>query len=397
MPDLISIAAARERVLAAVRPLPAEPVALDSALDRVLAEDVSSAEDLPPFDSSAMDGFAVIAGPAAELAVVAESRAGHPAERALAAGEAIRISTGAVIPDGADAVVPVERVEADGGRVRVPATRPGAHVRGTGEDVRAGDLVLRAGRPIGPAELGVLASLGRAEVRCARAPVVALLATGDELVEPGLPLAPGQIRNSNSRALAAQALRAGAAAVTRRAAADDRAAVEAALAELLESADVVCVSGGVSVGEHDHVKRALAALGVEQRFWGIRLKPGKPTWFGERDRKLVFGLPGNPVSSMVTFQLFARPALRALQGADPDAPRASALLDAPVSMDPERDQALRCALTAAEDGWHAAPARAQGSHVLTSMLGADALALVPAGDGELPAGTRVHIELLRAG
>src|SRR3954470_13820649 len=319
MADLISIAEARERVLAAVRPLPAEDVPLDAALGRVLAEEVRSEADLPPFDSSAMDGFAVVAGPAGELPVVGESRAGRPAERPLSAGEAMRISTGAAVPEGADAVVPVERVETGtDGRVLVPETQPGAHIRRAGEDVREGAPVIAAGTELDPAGVAVLAALGHARVRCGRVPRVAVLVTGDELVEPGEPLGPGQIRDSNAYALSAQAVRAGARVTSRTIVRDERAATEEAFARALQEADVVIGSGGVSVGPHDHVKPALAALGVEERFWGVRLKPGKPTWFGTAPGgKLVFGLPGNPVSAMINFHLFARPALRALIRGDP--------------------------------------------------------------------------------
>ncbi|MEA2437555.1 MAG: molybdopterin molybdotransferase [Thermoleophilaceae bacterium] len=397
MADLISIAEARERVLAAVRPLPAEEVALDAALGRVLGEEVRSEEDLPPFDSSAMDGFAVVAGPAGELPVVGESRAGRPAERPLEPGEAMRISTGAAVPEGADAVVPVERVEADtDGRVRVPATRPGAHIRRAGEDVRAGTPVIAAGTELDPAGVAVLAALGHASVRCGGVPRVAVLVTGDELVEPGRPLGPGQIRDSNAYALAAQATRAGARVASRGIVRDDRDATEAAFARALEEADVVIGSGGVSVGPHDHVKPALAALGVEERFWGVRLKPGKPTWFGQADDgTLVFGLPGNPVSAMITFHLFARPALRALAGAGAaGGTRARAVLDVPLPRNASREEVVRCRLESRDDGWHVQPTKEQGSHVLTSMLGASAYALVPEGEGELRAGDRVDIELV---
>jgi molybdopterin molybdotransferase len=395
--DLISIAEARERVLAAVRPLPAEDVPLDAALGRVLAEEVRSEADLPPFDSSAMDGYAVVAGPAGELPVVGESRAGRPADRPLSPGEAMRISTGAAVPEGADAVVPVERVEAaEDGRVRVPETSPGAHIRRAGEDVRAGEPVIAAGTELDPAGVAVLAALGHARVMCGGVPRVAVLVTGDELVEPGRPLGPGQIRDSNAYALAAQATRAGARVTSRGIVRDDRDATEAAFGAALEEADVVIGSGGVSVGPHDHVKPALAALGVEERFWGVRLKPGKPTWFGQApDGTLVFGLPGNPVSAMITFHLFARPALRALAGADPSGgTRALAVLDVAVARNANREEVVRCRLHAREDGWHVEPTKEQGSHVLTSMLGARAYALVPAGDGELAAGERVEVELI---
>lgn len=395
MPDLIDIAEARRRVLAEAAPLPPEEVSLEGALGRVLAEDVSAAEDLPPFDSSAMDGYAIVAGPAAELPVVDESRAGHPARRSLAPGEAIRISTGAAVPEGANSVVPVERVEERDRCVAVPDWQPDRNIRRAGEDVRASAAVLAAGTAIGPAELAMLAALGREHVRCGPRPRVAVLATGDELVAPGEPLGRGQIRDSNVYALAAQTERAGGAPVLRRRIPDDPAETRAALAAALAVSEVVCVCGGVSVGPHDHVKPALADLGVEERFWGVALKPGKPTWFGVADGgTLVFGLPGNPVSAMVTFHVFARPALRRLAGAAPADVRAHALLDAPVALNARREQVLRCRLAARDDGWHVEPARDQGSHVLSSMLGAQAFALVPAGDGELRAGERVEIEVL---
>jgi molybdopterin molybdotransferase len=392
---LISIAEARERVLAEAAPLPPEDVPLERALGRVLAEEVRAAEDLPPFDSSAMDGFAIVAGAAAELEIAGESRAGRPAARSLGAGEAIAISTGAAVPAGADAVVPIERVRVADGRVTVPETSPGANVRRAGEDVRAGQAVMAAGTELGPAEVAVLAALGRPAVRAGASPRVAVLVTGDELVAPGEPLGPGQIRNSNGYGLAAQASLAGARVLPVRIVPDDRAPTEAALGEALDAADVVCVSGGVSVGPHDHVKPALAALGVEERFWGVRLKPGKPTWFGARGGKLVFGLPGNPVSAMVTFHLFARPAIRRLAGADPSDSRTSAIADAELARSPERDQVVRCRLFLRDDGWHVEPTKAQGSHVLSSMLDADAFALVEAGDGAIAAGERVGIELVR--
>jgi molybdopterin molybdotransferase len=225
---------------------------------------------------------------------------------------------------------------------------------------------------------------------------VVVLTTGDELVEPGAgPLQPGQIRNSNAYSLAAQAKRAGGRVLAREIVRDDRAATIEALTWALDLADVVIVSGGVSVGPHDHVKPALAELGVEERFWRVALKPGKPTWFGTRKRQCVFGLPGNPVSAIVTFHLFARPALRRLAGGDAHDTRTRAFLAQPIEREPGRDQVLRCRLEARPDGWHVTPTKSQGSHVLTSMLGAEALALVPRGDGELAAGEPVDIELIR--
>jgi len=395
MADLITIAEARSRVLEAVRPLAAEPVPVAEALGRVLAEDVESAISVPPFDSSAMDGYAVIAGDGGELKVVAEARAGHPADMAVTPDTAIAISTGAAVPEGATAVVPVERTEAAEDSVRVPATKAGANIRHAGEDVAAGDVVLRRGDLLAPAALGVAASVGRASLSCARRPRVALLVTGDELTEPGQPLEPGGIYSSNAYALAGQVERAGALLVRHERVPDDAEVTHASIGAALAEADVVVVSGGVSVGPHDHVKDAFARQDAEQRFWGIGLRPGKPVWFGARGSTLAFGLPGNPVSAMVTFQLFVRPALAALQGADPSITRTAARLDQPVARMAHREQAVRVRLVAAEDGWRAAPTKgAQGSHVLTSMLGADALALIAPGEGEAPAGELVEVELL---
>ena len=414
MSELITIDDARRRVLEAVPRLGDEPVALEAALGRVLAEDVTSAIDVPPFDSSAMDGFAVLAGGGGEVEVVGEARAGHPASVAVSPGTAVRISTGAVLPEGADAVVPFERTTAGKGgegvgvavspeirgeaqreRVFVPETEPGRNVRRAGEDIPINAVVLEAGAVLGPAELGVAASVGRANLRCGQRPRVALLVTGDELTEPGAPLAPGRIYGSNAFALAAQVESAGARLVGRATVPDELDGTRAALAAALDQADVVLVSGGVSVGPHDHVKPALRELGVEERFWGVRLRPGKPTWFGTRGDTLAFGLPGNPVSAMVTFHLFARPALAALQGAAPEPRRAMASLGEAVARNPQREQAIRVRLVQREEGLVASPTTgAQGSHVLTSMVGADALALIAPGDGEAAAGERVEVELL---
>jgi len=413
--ELITIDEARDRVLEAVTRLGDEPVVLGAALGRALAEDVTSAIAVPPFDSSAMDGYAVVAGPAAELDVVGEARAGHPFSGVVASGSAVRISTGAVVPEGATAVVPVERTTAvkeqgsgDGvcvdrdmhgqrihDRVSVPEMAPGANVRRAGEDIPLNAVVLQAGAKLGPAELGVAASVGRAELRCGRQPRVAVLVTGDELTEPGTPLGPGRIYGSNAFALAAQVERAGGVRTGHTTVPDDREGTRAAIAQALDEVDVVLISGGVSVGPHDHVKPALRELGVEERFWGVRLRPGKPAWFGTRGDTLAFGLPGNPVSAMVTFQLFARPALAALQGAAPDAPRVQARLEEPIRRNPQREQAIRVRLLQSENGPVARPTTgAQGSHVLTSMLGADALAFIAPGEGEAAAGERVEVELL---
>lgn len=385
---LRDVADARTLVLHAAAPLATEDVPVAEALDRVLAEDVVAPHDVPPFRGSAMDGFAVRSGKRdRDLLVVGESRAGRPADVAVGYGEAVRISTGAVVPEGADAVLQLELVDDRGERITLlDDVAPGRNVREPGEDLAAGAHLVGPGRRLGPAELGVLVNAGRTTVRCARRPRVAVLATGDELVPAGEPLGPGQIHDSNLLTLQALARRDGAEIVLARHVPDDAEATRDALEAALDGADVVLCSGGVSVGPHDHVKPALAALGVEERFWRVALRPGKPTWFGARGRTLVFGLPGNPVSAMVTYLLFARPALAALQWAEPPAGR-RAVLGETLAPHPDRDECVRVRL---EDGVAYATGP-QGSHVLTSMALADALAVVPRGKLALVAGDEVEL------
>jgi molybdopterin molybdotransferase len=399
---LIEIENARQAVLERVSPLPAEEVPLASGLGRVLAEDVTSADAVPGFDNSAMDGFAVRAADTheasaeapARLALVDESRAGRPAERRLEAGQAIAISTGAMVPEGADAVVRVEDTSSSDSAVQVlVAVEPGRDIRRAGEDIEPGAAVIAAGTEIGAAELGVMASVGKASVACARRPRVHVLTTGDELQPPGEPLRPGAIRNSNAHSVPPLAELAGAELAAVEMVADDPEATRGALEQALE-ADVAVVCGGVSVGEHDHVRPALAELGAEEVFWGVALRPGKPTWFGTRGESLVFGLPGNPVSAMVTFQLFVRPAIRAMLGASDLVQEATAILDEDYPKQPGRAHLVRCRLELRDDGWHARPTGAQGSHVLTSMLGADALAVIPTAAETVRSGERVAIEML---
>jgi molybdopterin molybdotransferase len=401
---LIEIEAARERVLERSRPLRSERVSLRSARGRILAEPARSRVAVPGFDNSAMDGYAIrssdTAGAGSEtgrsLRIVGESRAGHPAASSLAAGEAIAISTGAMIPDGADSVIRIEDTTRDGDRVSTGVEiPPGNNVRRSGEDVAAGTVVVEAGTRIGAAELGALAAGGIAEPVCARRPRVSVLLTGDELVEPDRELRPGQIHDSNAYAVPPLAEDAGAEVTMVEVIGDDRGTTRAAIERGLEG-DVLVICGGVSVGEHDHVRPALESLDVEQVFWGVSLRPGKPTYFGIAPTgALVFGLPGNPVSAMVTFALFARPALLAMQGADPLARSIVARLDSDYSKVRGRAEAIRVRVEAGADGWRIAPTGPQGSHVLTSMLAADGLAFAPAGVVDLPAGTELRVELLR--
>jgi molybdopterin molybdotransferase len=400
--DLTSLEAAREIVLGAARPLEAEEVELDAALGRTAAAPVLSPRPSPPFDNSAMDGFAVRAADTAaasesapvDLAIVDESRAGAPAARELAAGQTIRISTGAMLPAGSDAVVRLEDASEETQLLHVSApVEAGRDVRRAGEDADEGAQLIAAGTRIGPAEVGVLAAAGAASLRCHCRPRLALVVCGDELAAPGEPLGPGQIHDSNSHSVAAQARLAGAVVDRVAVVGDDYERMLAAFRDAI-AADLLVVCGGVSVGRHDHTKAALAELGVEPAFWGLALRPGRPTWFGAHGRTLVFGLPGNPVSAMITFQLLVRPAVRVLSGGNPAPRRTEGVLEAGHRHRPGRLEAVRCRLELHDDGWHALPTGRQGSHILTSMLGAQGLAMIEAERGDVSAGERVTIELL---
>ena len=394
--ELTSVEDALDLVLARVRPLPAEPVALADAAGRVLAEDAVAAIDLPRFASSAMDGFALrSADTPGRLPVVARVAAGRPAGRALAPGEAMAISTGGVVPEGADAVVPIELVRDEGETVDVPQAAPaGANVRPRGGDVGAGDVVVAAGVPLTPSRLAALASSGVVTLRCAARPTVAIVSTGTELRRPGETLREGEIYESNGLMLAA--LLAGAGAIVRppEHVEDDPRAHEEALARGLE-ADVLVSSGGVSVGPHDLVRDTLVRLGVEEALWGVAMRPGKPLSFGARNGTLVFGLPGNPVSSLVGALLFLLPALRALEGRlHPEPPFATGSLAAPASRRPSRDDFQRASLERTADGVTLRPLSGQDSHMIARAAAADALVHIPRGSGELPAGSAVRYLLL---
>jgi molybdopterin molybdotransferase len=380
---LPTIDEALELVLAHTRALDAETVAVGDADGRWSAEDACAAVDLPPFDSSAMDGFAVRAADTpGDLRVVDESSAGSPASRTLGAGEAIRISTGAVVPAGADAVVPVERTQ---GEVTVERVEAGANIRPRAGDAHAGDTVVEAGSCLRPAQLAAIAAAGLAQIRCARRPRVAVLPTGSELRRPGDVLGPGEIYESNSVLLAAQLRTAGAHPIVLEPVGDAADATRDAVARGLD-ADVLITSGGVSVGPHDLVRAALAELGVEEIFWRVAVKPGKPVAFSTRGDTLVFGLPGNPVSSLVGFELLVRPALLALQGArDPRPQYLPGALSRSLSRSADRDQLVR----ARHENGVLDPVSGQESHMIARAAAANALVFVPRGDGVLAQGAAV--------
>jgi molybdopterin molybdotransferase len=385
---LPSIDEALALVLARVSPLPAEDVPIARAAGRVLAAPAAARTDLPPFESSAMDGYAVRAADTpGRLTVVGQSAAGRPAERELGAGEAIVISTGAVVPAGADAVVPVERSWGD---VEVERVAVGDNVRPRGGDVRAGTVVAAAGSLLTPARVGALAAAGIATVRCGRRPRATVLATGSELRRPGEPLATGEIYESNTVLLGAQLGSAGAEVTVLDPVGDDEAATRAALERGLEG-DVLVTSGGVSVGPHDLVRAALADLGADEVLWRVAVKPGKPVAFAVRGSTLVFGLPGNPVSALVDFELFARPALLALQGAASPGPAyLPGRLGSPLRRNEHRDELVRARTRVERDAVVLEPLRGQESHMIVRSADASALLLVPHGVGVLPEGAPVR-------
>jgi molybdopterin molybdotransferase len=400
---MIEYPQARELVLAAARKRPAEDVPLSKALGRTLAREVKAREDIPPFTKATMDGYAVRAedtrpGPErtdVRLEVLADLPAGQVPRKAVGHGQAVRIMTGAPLPAGADAVVMVEDTASDERAVVIRrAVRAGDNIGVAGEDLKKGETAVEAGAVIGPAEIGMLAAAGLARVPVVRRPKLAVISTGDEIVEPGLPKRRGQIRNSNGPALTALAAQAGADALYLGIARDRRASLAARLAKA-RGADILVLSGGVSVGDYDLVKSELEASGVRPVFWQVRIKPGKPVFFGVRGRQLVFGLPGNPTSSMVTFHLFVRPAIDRLLGRTAVGPEpARAVLGETITLKPGRTQFLRGILAGRGPVLTAVPYADQRSGVLRSMVRGRILIVVPADAGRIEAGREVDILLL---
>jgi molybdopterin molybdotransferase len=384
--ELLTLDEALSRVLSNARPLPGELVPLLRANGRVLARDAVAATDLPPFPSSAMDGFAVRAAdtPGA-LPIAFHVSAGDPGPGRLPPGTAAGIATGGAVPEGADAVVPIENARTEADLVELGGALSGDHVRPRGGDVRESAAVVPAGTLLGPVQIGALAAAGVGDVVCFGRPTVAIVATGSELRAPGEPLAPGQIYESN-RAMLAAVLGSVAEIDLLPVVADDADAHRAAFERGLE-ADVLVTSGGVSVGPHDLVRGTLRDAGVDELFWGVAVKPGKPLSFGRRDDTLVFGLPGNPVSSLVGAYLFVKPALLACQGAAEPGPRYGlGVLDTALRRNGARDEFVRARRVAREDGVALAPVSGQESHMIVRAAAADALVHVPRGSGEIPAG-----------
>ena len=399
---MIPVSEALEIVLGALNPLPPEKVSLLEARSRVLAEDVSAPRDLPPRDNSAMDGYALrhadlAAGGGGRVRVVEAIAAGAQSSRPLEPGEAMKIMTGAPIPEGGDAVVPVEDTQARGDWVeilKVPGL--GANIRPMGEDVRSGELVLPQGTLVRPAEVGMLASLGRSFVLVHQRPRVAVLATGDEIVDLDTPADEGKIINSNSYGVAAQVAETGGVPVVLGIGRDD----PQGLGEMLDraaTADLVITTGGVSMGDYDYVRPVLADSGVAVRFWKVAMKPGKPLVFGLKGRVPFFGLPGNPVSAMVVFEEFVRPALRLLQGHSRlFRPLLEAVLgDEAGSVRTKRGRMdfVRCRVERDGAGFRVTSVKQQGSGILKTLVEANALLVIPANATGADPGDRVSVQI----
>jgi molybdopterin molybdotransferase len=397
---MIPLEEALQAVLREAAPLPAGAVPLREAAGRVLAEEIVADADQPPFPKAMMDGFALraadLASLPADLAVVEEIPAGRMPERAIGPGQAARIMTGAPVPEGADAVQMVERTEStEADRVRIlEAVQPGANIAPRGQEILAGERILSPGDRLTPARLGLLASVGRSEVRVHGVPQVAIAVTGNELVEAGHPPAPGQIRNSNGPALAARARGAGASVVEMGIVPDDPEALRDAVRRGLES-DLFLISGGVSMGVHDLVEDALAEEEVEILFRKVAIRPGKPAVFGRKGGCLVFGLPGNPVSSLVVFEVLAAAALRTMMGCPaPEGRHLDAVLEEEIRQPAGRTGYLPGHLVFAAESARVRPIPTSGSADLLSYSRANALLVVPADRDRLRPGDRIRVLLL---
>ena len=394
---MLSVEEASKTVAARIQRLAVEQVSLQDARGRILAEDVIAPRALPSFDNSAMDGYAARSAELpATLPVVASVAAGRALADALPAGVAVRILTGAPVPAGLDTVVMQEDATLAGSLVTLPASRVGENIRRAGEDIATGELAVRAGTRLDAAELGLLAALGVTQVSVVRAPRVAIIATGDELVAADQPLGPGQIVDSSAHSLAALVADCGGVPTYLGVAKDDLAATTALITSALAH-DVVITTGGVSVGDRDHVRAALAAAGVEPELWKVAMKPGKPFAFGLRGTVPVFGLPGNPVSTYVAFELFVRPALLAMQGAAiTTRPRAPVSLAGGYRKQAGRTHYLRATVIRMGAQLVAKPHPKQGSAMLTSLVGCNALVEIPADATEVLPNAIVESILLAA-
>ncbi|MCA1713319.1 MAG: molybdopterin molybdotransferase MoeA [Actinobacteria bacterium] len=388
-------------VLQVVQPLSPLELGLMDAHGCVLTEDVVAPAPLPGFDNSAMDGYAVriedLAKVPVSLPVVGDVAAGPASPLRVQPGLCVRIMTGAMLPAGADAVVPLEWTDGGVAQVRIDR-RPdvGAYIRRAGEDVAAGDVVLPAGSHLGASQIGLAAAVGRSRLVVRPRPRIVVVSTGSELVEPGEPVGPGQIQDSNSPALTAAALEAGAIAYRVGIVPDDPRRLADTLEDQLVRADILVTSGGVSVGAYDVVKEVLSRLGTVS-FDKVAMQPGMPQGFGTigPDRTPVFGLPGNPVSALVSFETFVRPAIRTMLGAVPiERPRVTAISDVRLDSPPGKRSFLRVALEVRNGAYHVSPVSGAGSHLLAGMARANALAVVPEDVTRVEAGQSVEVVVL---
>lgn len=408
MPDLVPVDDLVARVLETVHPLPSFPQPLMDTLGLAIAEDVDAPVDLPGFDNSAMDGYAVRAEDVAgaspespvELPVVGEIGAGQAGLLAISPGTAAKIMTGAPVPTGCDAVVPYEWTDRGVARVRIEqAPRPGQHVRLAGEDVRSGDRLVDEGTVLGPRHLGLLASVGRATVMSRPRPRVVVISTGSELRDPGTPLGPDSIYDGNSYLLAAAARAAGAIAYRVGIVPDDPRSFLAALTDQLVRADLVVTSGGVSQGDFDVVKEALSSQGT-MWFGGVAMQPGKPQGFGTvgPDRTPIFTLPGNPVSSYVSFETFVLPAIRRMMGRLPyRRPTRRARLTNPITSPAGKRQLVRATYDTDRGGAFVTPVGGHGSHLIGDLAASNAIVVVPEDATGISAGEMVQVLLLDEG
>ena len=402
-PNSMPVAKAREYIRAFLVPVTAiERLHVRAALGRVLAAEIRSGVNVPAHDNSAMDGFAVRfadlkSDGESTLGIVGTSLAGKPFQGRVGAGEAVRIMTGGVMPAGCDTVIMQERARAADGQVTLPGgQRQGQNVRYAGDDIRAGQVVFKPGQVLRPSELGMIASLGLGEVSVYRRLRVAFFSTGDELVPVSGSLEPGQIYDSNRYTIYGMLTRLGVDAIDMGLIRDDPAAIESAFVQAAHAADVVITSGGVSVGEADFVKQLLAKLG-EVLFWKIAMKPGRPLAYGKIGAAHFFGLPGNPVSAMVTFYQFVREALLVLMGVpDPQQPPLlKAVCTSAIKKAPGRTEFQRGILSAGDDGqWTVRVTGDQSSGILSSMSQANCFILLPDAQGNTPAGTMVDVQVL---
>ncbi len=401
---MISLEEAQSLVMAEVFPtMESEEVNLLAAQGRVLAGDVRAAFDVPPEQCSAMDGFAVLAEDIAQvseefpvtLRLVGEVAAGQTPDVKLWDGEAVQIMTGAPLPEGTEVVVPIEYTRPQKDRVSILRRLPrGANIRAQGEDISQGQTVLPQGARLGPVQIGLLASLGQSRVRVNRRPKLAILATGNELLEPGQPHQPGKIYSSNHCALAAQAQRAGAEPLLLGIAPDSREGLRELLARGLEY-PILVTSGGVSVGKYDLVQEVLKELGVKKiKFWKVAIKPGMPTLFGTHDKSLVFGLPGYPVASLLCFEHFIRPAIARLLGTEYSPLQLEAVLEEDLCGKPGRKRFVRARLRNHEGTHYVTPLKTQGSGILSALSQANSLIIVPPEEDYLTTGQKVTVQLL---